>query len=113
MTLKSRATDDDALHKPSLHFEKKDLIKVYSLLHVLMDVINILQPWHEKYVSKLLEKLKNDLRHLLSCSSDVIIERSDARETYKIYGLLLSACKLRESKPPDAVEKVRLVSLCN
>lgn len=78
-----------------------------------MYVINILQPWHEKYVSKLLEKLENDLHRLLSCSSDVIIERSDTREIYKIYGLLLSACNLRESKPLDVVEKVRLLSLCN
>ena len=78
-----------------------------------MYVINILQPWHEKYISKLLEKLENDLYHLFSCSADVIIERSDTRETYKIYGLLLSACNLRELKPPQhVVEKVSLLSLC-
>ena len=44
------------------------------------------------------------------CSSDVMIEGSDTRETYKIYGLLLSACNLRELKTPQrVVEKVRLL----
>ena len=44
------------------------------------------------------------------CSSDVMIEGSDTRETYKIYGLLLSACNLRELKTPQrVVGKVRLL----
>ena len=54
--------------------------------------------------------IKHDLSHLLECSITEVIDDArsfDNKEAYKVYGLLLSACKLKKRKPEDAiVEKV-------
>lgn len=57
-----------------------------------------------------LSHIKPYLSHLLICSSMEVIDDArsfDIKESYKVYGLLLSACKLKQRKPEDAiVEKV-------
>ena len=57
-----------------------------------------------------LRYIKLNLDHLLECSSKEVIDDArsfDIKEAYKVYGLLLSACKLKQRKPEDAiVEKV-------
>ncbi|XP_019851009.1 PREDICTED: uncharacterized protein LOC109581387 isoform X2 [Amphimedon queenslandica] len=59
-----------------------------------------------KMILKLIEAFIHDLENILICTTEEYIDGgSDTREKYKIYGLVLSACGLKKSKPPESLQQ--------
>lgn len=58
--------------------------------------------FHKEVVIRVLHCLEKDLKNNLKC---LFIEGTDAnmKETYQVYGLLLSACTLKKREPNTKV----------
>ncbi|XP_019860808.1 PREDICTED: uncharacterized protein LOC109589134 isoform X1 [Amphimedon queenslandica] len=64
---------------------------------------------YPQYVKIVLNYIRSELYQILKCqAAEVPEEKADTRETYKVYGLLLSACALKKRDPvePAVVNQV-------
>lgn len=62
------------------------------------------QKHHDFIVSKLIEHFEFDLHKVFECTSEEPISGgADTRDTYKLFGLLLSASNLKTAMPTDNV----------
>lgn len=63
---------------------------------------------HQKFVKGIIKCLCNDVEMLLKCSHGNDARALDTRDAYRVYGLLLSACNMRErdSKNEEIIAKV-------
>lgn len=59
-----------------------------------------LQAVYTEFIKILATSLEHHLMHLLNYQPENN-SNDDARQKYRVYGLLLSACSLRENEPPD------------
>ncbi|XP_019858059.1 PREDICTED: uncharacterized protein LOC109586321 [Amphimedon queenslandica] len=92
------------------NIQPHSLLKAAKAIGVLDEVFRAFEieirgkDCYEIIVEKILYQLEEDLKKSLECSStEMAIERADTKETYQVYGLLLSACDFRIRGPQKEI----------